>query len=618
MATVLVIDASPSVRETLRIVLGNEHDVAVGPSLDRSPAAVTPDIVVLGLPATARDHRSVGATLASLAPGAPILLLHAAGDVDVHALVPPHLPVEFLPKPFDAYAVRTRVRALLAARLAMPASADLLRAQRRYLEFPFLSQTAAAIVRRALTVDVPVILLQGEPGTGASAIARALHVGRGRRGPFTALDAARLDTRDLQRCVAVGRPNELATIYLANIDHATENLQDEILQLVETNIAVRSSSLRIIAGARDDLGELAAAGRFHPELAYVVTTLPIVLAPLRDRPEDLAALVEALTRDLCTRLQLAEITYSAAALERLRQYLWFGNIAELQAVLGRTLTLHQSSVVEADQLVFLAEDAPRALTARTAVTGQSAVPLAPGNMLAGLDLEVVLGELAHELRNPMVTIKTFAQHLDSVLADPDTRARFSTLTTEAISRMDGLLETLLDFSRFRAPTLQSIDVQAILDRALSEHTEELARRSVTVERNGVGVGPVDGDESQVLFALRSLWRGLVSDLVPRTPIKIRSAEPGVIEMQVQMETSTAARLATWVEPRSNAAAVETPPLAWALAAALLGRNGGALTVRKGDVGTTVIRIGWTRSADRASSQATTGGEDGEQCKSVRS
>ena len=64
---------------------------------DQGPVAVTPDIVVLGLPTTPRDDRSVGAKLASLAPDAPILLLHAPGDVDVHALVPPYLPVEFLP-----------------------------------------------------------------------------------------------------------------------------------------------------------------------------------------------------------------------------------------------------------------------------------------------------------------------------------------------------------------------------------------------------------------------------------------------------------------------------------------------------------------------------------------
>ncbi|MBP1689673.1 MAG: hypothetical protein H6Q34_246, partial [Deltaproteobacteria bacterium] len=167
---------------------------------------------------------------------------------------------------------------------------------------------------------------------------------------------------------------------------------------------------------------------------------------------------------------------------------------------------------------------------------------------------------------------------------------------DAIGRMDGLLENLLDFSRFRAPAPQPIDVQAILDRAIGEHAEELERRHVTVERNGVGVGPVDADEAQVMFALRSLCRGLVSDLVPHTPIKIRGAGPGVVEIEVRTEASTAARLSAWVEPRANGGVAETPPLTWVLAAALLGRNGGALKVSKGNAGTTVIRVDWTRGA----------------------
>ena len=594
MASVFVIDASASVRETLRIVLGHEHDVAVGSSLDEVPGGPTPDVVVLGLPALPRDDRSLGATLARRAPDAPILLLHGPNEVDVHALVPPHVPVDFLPKPFDAYGVRARVRALLAARLATPVSADIVEAQRRFLEFPFLPQSAATIVRRTMTADVPVILLQGERGTGAAAVARALHVVRGRRGAFLAFDAARLARGEIERQVVAADTGDVATVYLTNLDLAKEDVQDDVLQLVETATASRSRSIRLIAGARNDLGDLAAAGRFLPELAYVVTTLPVLLTPLRDRPADIAALAETVTRDLCARLRLEQVTYSPAALERLRRYLWFGNIAEFESVLTRTLALHQSSVIDADQLVFLAEDAPRAMAARTSAPARPALPDAS---LAGLDLEVLLGELAHELRNPMVTIKTFVQHLDSVLGDPDVRARFAELTADAIGRMDGLLENLLDFSRFRAPAPQPIDVQAILDRAIGEHAEELERRHVTVERNGVGVGPVDADEAQVMFALRSLCRGLVSDLVPHTPIKIRGAGPGVVEIEVRTEASTAARLSAWVEPRANGGVAETPPLTWVLAAALLGRNGGALKVSKGgDAGTTVIRVDWTRGA----------------------
>jgi hypothetical protein len=90
-------------------------------------------------------------------------------------------------------------------------------------------------------------------------------------------------------------------------------------------------------------------------------------------------------------------------------------------------------------------------------------------------------------------------------------------------------------------------------------------------------------------------RGLVADLTPHTPLAIRGVEPGVLEMRVRTEPSTAARLAAYVEPHGEAAG-DTPPLAWALAATLLQRNGGALTVRGGDKDTTVIRVQWAQPA----------------------
>lgn len=591
MATVLVIDESVSVRQTLQIVLGHEHDVVSRPSLADGGVRGA-NVVVLGLPPSPRDEHALGAALARTAPDVPLLLLHAVHDVDVHALVPPHVPVEFLPKPFDAYAVRARVRTLLAGGAPAAGATAATAADRRFLEFPFLTQASAAVVRRVLTADVPVVLLQGEPGTGAPQIARALHGAASRRGSFVMLDVGRLAAGELLRGIGPAIATARATLFLANLDRADAAVQVEVLELVASRVAAPGSSLRLIVGARDDLGAMAAAGDVLPELAYVATTVPIVLTPLRERTEDLPALVRVVTDGVCARLRMPAPTFSAAALERLRHYLWFGNVAELEAVLARTLVLARPTIVEARDLVFLPEGAADALAPRTAIAAPTSHAVAG---LADLDLEVVLNELAHELRNPMVTIKTFAQHLDGVLADPESRTRFAALTTEAIGRMDELLETLLEFSRFRDPQRRPVDLQVQLDRALAEHASELARRHVAVERNGVGAGTVEADEDQVGFALRSLFRGLVPDLVAEAPILMRAAAPGAVELQVRTDSSTAARLAAWVEPR-NGRHSETPPLAWALAAAVLARNGGSLAVRPGESGGTVIRIGWT---DRA-------------------
>ena len=596
MATLLVIDAAPSVRETLRIVLGHEHVVAVAGALADAAVPDACDVVVLGLPPRPRDERALGTALARVAPDVPVLLLHAAADVDLAALVPPHVPVELLPKPFDAYGVRARVRALLAARRPASAALDLAPTDRRPLEFPYVSSAAAAVLRQLVTADVPVTLLQGEPGTGGMAVARALHRCRAERGMFLALAGGRLTPGELTRRIDAASTHSAVTVHVADVDEASSEVQGELLDFVDRLARASGSTLRLIVGTRRDLGELASAGQFQVELAYALATCPVVLPPLRERTDDLAALVRSLTQDLCRRFRLPAVDYAPAALERLGQYLWFGNLAELEAVLARTLVLRRPSRIEADDLAFLPEDAPRAVATRTSTVVDAAPPPAArdAGALTGLDLEVVLGELAHELKNPMVTIKTFAQHLDSVLADPEVRARFSALTAEAITRMDDLLETLLDFARFRAPARRPVDVQSLLERAIDEHTDDLARRHVTVEHNGIGAGVVEADEQQIQFAFRSLCRGLVGNLVPHTSLTIRGDGPGAVEMRLRTEPSTAARLAAWVAPSDGEG--ETPPLAWALAAALVERNGGALRVRKDDGGTTVVRMEWPERA----------------------
>jgi len=316
---------------------------------------------------------------------------------------------------------------------------------------------------------------------------------------------------------------------------------------------------------------------------------------MRERRADLPVMVARLTERLAPRLGLDPVIYSEGALERLMHYLWFGNLAELAAVVARTLAVHRPRVVEPEQILFTAGARP-ASAARPPAVARVAEPVAAHTPAAAAPpatmptLEIVLGELAHELRNPMVTIKTYAQHLDSVLADPEMRARFASLTDEAITRMDALLETLLDFARFRAPAPQPTDLRMLLDRVLGERADELARKDVRVERNGAGASVVRADESQMLFALRSLLDGVVRDLQPHKPMRVRVPAPGTLELELHAERSTAERLRAYVEAAAGEHDVEAPPLPFALAASLIQRNGGRLETRAGDEGATVITV----------------------------
>ena len=75
--------------------------------------------------------------------------------------------------------------------------------------------------------------------------------------------------------------------------------------------------------------------------------------PLRERPHDIPALGQMLAAELAIAARTARRSCSpTAALERLSNYLWFGNLAELEAVLARTVALCRDAVIDADDLLF--------------------------------------------------------------------------------------------------------------------------------------------------------------------------------------------------------------------------------------------------------------------------
>ena len=642
MATILVIDPSPAVRETLRIVLGDEHVVAVAASWDEVASRAPPDLVIYGAPLFPRDDARASEARARVAPDAPLLLLNPRHEVDADAIAGPGGRIAFLPKPFDLHALRRRVQALLASAAPPAPSETTVERHRRWLEHPFVATSAAELARRATLADLPVLLV-GEAGTGAVELASAIHFFGGGHGPIPVRSARDLDVATLAR-----RRGGPSAVVIENVHELSRDAQHALLESLRDT---RPERVRMFATTNADLESRVAAGTVVPELAYALTPFTIALTPLRERPADVPALARKLTTDLITRLRLEPVTYTEAALARLQQYLWFGNVAELEAVLARTLAVRRPRVVEPDALLFTEVQTTRALvspTAPEAVTpaarGARVVPLerverrrsdgadrAPaesegtGGVLerptnvqpadvhsratpadrrstGGDDpsLEVLLGELAHELRNPMVTIKTFAQHLDSVLADPEV-ARAVRRAHRRGDHAHGCAAR--DAPRLRPlPGARSVGrsiSRALLDRALAERADELARKSVRVDapQNGSGAVLVEADESAGAVrapqpargarsrprraragACRGDRRGCARDRGARRPRR-----RGTARRLCRPAARTAARLAH-------------PPLAFALATALIRRNGGALEVRSAADGAMIITVSLPRSA----------------------
>jgi Nif-specific regulatory protein len=229
------------------------------------------------------------------------------------------------------------------------------------------------------------VLLRGESGTGKELIARAIHIqGPRAGGPFIKLNCAALPETLLEselfgheRGAFTGAVQarkgrfELAdggTLFLDEIGDMPLGTQAKLLRVIQEKRFERlggtrtlTVDVRIIAATNRHLERAVAEGTFREDLYYRLNVLPIVLPPLRERREDIPALVEHfLGRFNAENGKQVRIT--GRTLQALLEYPWPGNVRELENVIERLVVLAQRNLV-------LPEDLPQVITAAAGVAG---------------------------------------------------------------------------------------------------------------------------------------------------------------------------------------------------------------------------------------------------------
>lgn len=578
---VWVVDNSPSIQETIAIVLGDEYCVrgltADEFARDRSKIEEA-DLLLVGTDAWAT------ANTGPLPRDAPILWLqrpHAPPLVSVSAAA-------VLPFPFRPEELRTRIRALLARRplggSRWPARTD--------LDYPVLTAEAAVLVRRAATTPLPVLLC-GEQGTGKARLARALH-SCGGAGQFVSVAAATFSRAALHQ--AASEPPGRITVFLTEIVGLTADGEHLLRELIDGGGFLMSGGwhpVRIVCATTHDFRNLGAAPGLSPEIFYRISVFPITLPPLRDRPAEIPDLVHHLAAVLTRALSVEAVTFTPRAMERLQRYLWFGNLAELETVLARSIVMARGSSLDVPDLLFgYGPLIPR--------SGDEAAAEA-GSPAASADaIDLIINELAHEFKNPMVTIKTIAQHLDRLLADETGREQVARLTGEAVDRMDRSLENLLQFTRFRTPAPSSVTLSALLSPSLSELAPALTERRVLLQYRPPDAVSVYVDPAQIGYAFENLLRAIVRDLQDGQTLCVRPADGGgamIFEFKGHGHP-LGGRLAELLDRPADDAGTLLP-LGVTFARTLIERNGGRIDVDSAQ-GTHTVTV-WLPSREQVES-----------------
>jgi formate hydrogenlyase transcriptional activator len=207
------------------------------------------------------------------------------------------------------------------------------------------------------------VLIRGETGTGKELIARALHELSPRRArTFVKLNCAAIPTGLLESelfghekgaftgaiCQKVGR-FELAdkgTLFLDEVGDIPPELQPKLLRVLQEQEFERLGGtktvkvdVRLVAATHRDLAKMVADGCFRQDLYYRLNVIPVVLPPLRERPEDIPRLVRHFTQQFARRMGRRIETIPSAVMEALVRYPWPGNVRELQNVIERAVIL---------------------------------------------------------------------------------------------------------------------------------------------------------------------------------------------------------------------------------------------------------------------------------------
>jgi DNA-binding NtrC family response regulator len=613
MKRILVIDDSEVVRETVALVLGREFVVSKRPlgvkGLPLSDIQEQFDLLILGI---APQHGMEAASLVRFASQMPFTVLFLVDSRSTARVIEDEAQAGCLTKPFNPYELHEKVGQLLARRLTRPSpdlgAAGSVAGVLEYLDFPYLSRSAAILARRFAAAPLP-LLICGEIGCGQSRIAAAIHGLQSAGGRRVVVNAAMesgdyLAQKRLELSVSQGPGGPPATLVIEGLDKCGPLAQSSLTRFLD-EAEEKFSHLRWLTTATADLLERVYRGEFPEALYFRLATLTLKLKPLRERCEDLPALAEWFARRCARDLGIAEPSLSPEAQRRLTNYLWFGNLSELESVIARTLVLHRKPRVEAADLVFdFGKDVPVTdLDEWTAQIQKRAEPVEPRFQAYGappspngsthghvkVELNAVIHELAHELKNPMVTIKTFAQLLGDRYQDENFRSRFQEVVGNDIERMDDLLEIMIEFADFREPRKIDVELREKLAGVLNDIHDESAKRQVRLDwKSGVSE-PVSADESQVSYILKNVMLATLLEARAGSAIEIDTARRGAVEIVYLREGPRTASITHYLGGPSQPGGALLP-LRILLAKQLVERNGGRLVIDQASEEREIIRI----------------------------
>ena len=384
--TILVVDDEESICQSLRGILSDEgYEVRSVGSAEEALKAVEddlPDLVLLDIWLPGMDGLEALKILKSDYPQVPVIMMSGHGTIETAVKATKLGAFDFIEKPISLEKVVLLVNHAL----------DLVRLEEenKFLKqkvtsaFELIGQSKTILeLKEMIRIVAPTnawILIMGENGTGKELVARSIHYQSKRaKRPFIEVNCAAIPEELIESVLfghekgsftgATGKKRgkfELAhegTLFLDEVADMSLKAQAKILRILQEKKFERvggnkfiDTDVRVLAATNKDLEKEMEAERFRQDLYYRLNVIPLTIAPLRDRKEDIPILAAQFVKDFCAKEGVEPKAIAPDAIELLMEHSWPGNVRELKNIVERLVIMTQGDTIRADDIPPLSRE----------------------------------------------------------------------------------------------------------------------------------------------------------------------------------------------------------------------------------------------------------------------
>ena len=372
---VLVVDDEPDLCELLSITLQrmdlDPRTAGTVGAAQRMLKTERYDLCLTDMQLPDGDGLELVKWIQQYAPTVPVAVITAHGNMETAVRALKLGAFDFVSKPLDLAGLRKLVAT--AIKMSDEHTTDTTVFGPQLLGTSSVMGKLREMINRVARSQAPVHI-SGESGTGKELVAKLIHESGPRRdGPFIPVNCGAIPT-ELMESELFGHKRgsftgavsdkkgliqsaEGGTLFLDEIADLPLHMQVKLLRVIQEK-AVRAVGeqsevgvdVRILSATHRNLAQLVAEGKFREDLFYRVNVIELRVPSLRERPDDIPELSDAILRRLGRRMKMTPPVLGKDALNALETYAYPGNVRELENILERAITLSTGGEVSASDI----------------------------------------------------------------------------------------------------------------------------------------------------------------------------------------------------------------------------------------------------------------------------